>query len=224
MDDRKRIALVMEDVIHSIRKDYNRFELLESDLDSNPFQQFKHWLQEEYDGGNDQVNAMVLSTVDHDGCPDSRVVLLRDISFNGFTFYTNYDSKKGKDLAHNNRASLLFFWVDTQRQIRIRGHVNKLPNPISEAYFQSRPHESQVAAHVSHQSESITDRQTLDQLFEKELQKHEGHKVPKPDNWGGYAVVPEHFEFWQGRPSRLHDRIAYHLDKNNNWKIKRLMP
>lgn len=214
----------MEDVLHSIRKDYNKFELIESDLDPNPFQQFKHWLKEEFDGGNEQVNAMVLSTVGQDGCPDSRVVLLRDISFNGFTFYTNYDSKKGKDLAHNNRASLLFFWQDTQRQIRIKGHVNKLPHAISEAYFESRPHESRVAAHVSQQSEVVNDRQTLDQLFEKEMQKYEGQKVPKPEHWGGYALVPEYFEFWQGRPSRLHDRIVYNLDKNNHWKINRLMP
>ncbi len=214
----------MDDILHTIRTDYNKFELLEKDLHPNPFQQFKHWLKEEFDGGNEQVNAMVLSSIGTDGLPDSRVVLLRNISFNGFTFYTNYNSKKGKDLAHDNRASLLFFWLDTQRQIRIRGHVNKLPAAVSDAYFESRPFESQVAAHVSSQSEIIANRNELDYMFEREKEKRFQTKVPKPDHWGGYVLEPEHFEFWQGRMSRLHDRIEYHLDKEHNWKINRLMP
>jgi len=214
----------MNDVLNTIRKDYNKFELLEKDLNPNPFHQFEHWLKEEFDGGNEQVNAMVLSTTGMDGQPDSRVVLLRNISFNGFTFYSNYHSKKGKDLMHDNRASLLFFWLDTQRQIRIKGRVNKLPAKVSEAYFESRPFESKVAAHVSNQSEIIANRSELDYMFDREKEKYFDLKVPKPEHWGGYVLVPEHFEFWQGRMNRLHDRIEYHLDKNNNWKINRLMP
>jgi pyridoxamine 5'-phosphate oxidase len=168
---------------------------------------------------------MALSTVDVGLMPDARIVLLRNVSYGGFTFFTNYESKKGKDLEKNNKASLLFFWTGLERQVRILGEIIKLPAEESDTYFESRPFDSKVGAWVSQQSELVANRSALEKSFEEKLRSFENKEVPRPANWGGYVLIPSKIEFWQGRPNRLHDRILYTLDPNKkSWKIDRLMP
>lgn len=212
-------------VIHSLRKEYEQGVLSKETVLDNPFHQFEAWLDESLDKGNHHANAMVLSTVDKDLMPDSRVVLLRNISYGGFTFYTNYKSKKAKDLAQNKKACLLFFWPESERQVRVEGEIELLPAHESDQYFNSRPFESQVGAWASTQSQVIKSRSELEMNFEKELENYKGKTVPRPPHWGGYVLIPSKFEFWQGRSSRLHDRIQFTLNKEkNNWTIDRLMP
>lgn len=212
-------------VIQSLRKDYQHGVLSKETVLENPFHQFEAWLDEALDKGDHHAHAMVLSTVDQNLMPDSRVVLLRNISFGGFTFFTNYKSKKAKDLEQNKKACLLFFWTELERQVRIEGEIAMLPAHESDVYFESRPFESKVGAWVSNQSEVVKSRAELETAFEKELKNYEGKEVPRPPHWGGYVLIPSRFEFWQGRSSRLHDRIQFTLDKEkNNWNIERLMP
>lgn len=212
-------------VLNSVRKEYQRAFLTEETVLENPFHQFEAWLEEAFNDGNEYANAMVLSTVDEDMTPSSRVVLLRNISYGGFTFFTNYQSKKGFELEANNNASILFFWQDLERQVRVEGRVEKLPEKESDEYFESRPFESKVGALVSRQSHVIAGREELELAYENELKKYQEKRVPRPTYWGGYVLKPNRFEFWQGRNNRLHDRIQYRPKQNTElWIKERLMP
>ena len=205
--------------LDSIRKDYQLAELSEENVDKNPFRQFGKWMKEALDAKINEPSAMSVSAIAEDGFPHSRMVLLKDFGEEGFIFFTNYNSLKGKSIAKNSAVSLLFFWPELERQIRIAGFAEKTNSEVSDRYFYSRPLNSQVAASVSEQSNVIHSREKLDQLFE--ARKHE--PVSRPENWGGYFVKPVRFEFWQGRESRLHDRILFEK-KGETWSISRLAP
>jgi pyridoxamine 5'-phosphate oxidase len=214
----------MKDDLYSSRKSYEKGELSEESVDSNPLQQFRSWFYECQDsGGVDEVNAMTLSTIDVDGFPRGRVVLLKKYDEYGFYFYTNYQSEKGRSIELNNKVSLSFFWPNMERQIIIKGTAQKTSKFDSENYFQSRPKGSQIGALVSHQSSVIKNRAILENQLKKLEVEYENKDIPKPDNWGGYLVTPISFEFWQGRPNRLHDRIRYKL-QDYDWIIERLAP
>jgi pyridoxamine 5'-phosphate oxidase len=217
------------DTINSVSKmrtDYNHpGGLLEGEADKDPFRQFEKWLNEAISADSFYGNAMTLSTVDSMGMPDSRVLLLRDISHGGFTFFTNYKSKKAIDIEHNPHACMLFFWPSIPRQVRIQGRLTMLPESDSDRYFASRPYESQVGAWASRQSAVIGSREELDAAFDIELEKFKGRQITRPANWGGYVLIPSLFEFWQGRTHRLHDRLRYKLNRSSNtWNVDRLMP
>lgn len=210
--------------IANIRKEYKLKSLMEEEVQANPFDQFKLWWEEAIHSNIDEVNAMTLATNNSNGKPSARIVLLKDFTEQGFTFYTNYESKKGKELKDNGYAALVFFWAALERQVRIEGTVLKVDKEFSQSYFKSRPKASQIAALVSPQSQVIVNRAWLDEK-EKELTiKYVQEEVPCPAYWGGYIVKPIMIEFWQGRASRLHDRIQYSLQKNKVWKIERLAP
>lgn len=207
--------------LQNLRQHYNTGGLMERDLEDNPFDQFKTWFKEASNSGIIEPNAMTLSTVDGNK-PKSRIVLLKEINEDGLVFYTNYQSHKGKEIKENNNANLLFFWDRQARQIRIEGVIEKIPREDSIEYFNSRPYESRIGAISSEQSKVISDRNLLVDRFNELLDKYPDNP-PCPENWGGYLLKPEKFEFWQGRQSRLHDRLVYELE-NNNWKIYRLSP
>lgn len=209
--------------IANLRNNYMLNELLENNVSRNPINQFTEWFNDALNSEMKEANAMVLSTVSS-GKPKARVVLLKGFDENGFVFFTNYNSHKGAELEGNNFAALTFFWDVLERQVRVEGEISKLSVKESEEYFWSRPRESQIGAWVSHQSETILGRETLDEKLEFYNQKFASETViPKPPHWGGYVLKPESIEFWQGRPNRLHDRILYSLE-NENWKIERLSP
>lgn len=205
--------------LDSIRKDYQLAELSEEKVEKNPFRQFEKWMKEALEARINEPTAMGLSVVAEDGFPHSRIVLLKDFGEEGFTFFTNYNSLKGRSIANNHAVSLLFFWPELERQIRVAGFAEKTSPEVSDRYFYSRPLNSQVAANVSEQSSVIHSREKIDQLFEARKKE----PVTRPENWGGYIVKPVRFEFWQGRESRLHDRILF-VKKVDNWQISRLAP
>ncbi len=212
-----------KDYLAQARVDYGKDGLNENDLLSTPFLQFEKWFLEAVNGNVFEPYAMTLSTVSDNNRPSSRIVLLRGYDQNGFIFYTNYLSKKGTHLSKNNFACLNFFWPQLERQIRIEGTVTKVSETQSEEYFATRPRESRIGAWVSNQSEKIPNRDFLNEKIPLFEEKFKGIEVDKPVNWGGYILKPDYFEFWQGRPSRLHDRIAFEL-VGDNWKIDRLSP
>jgi pyridoxamine 5'-phosphate oxidase len=205
-----------------IRKEYSSSELLETSVLSHPVSQFEKWMNEALVSGVKEPTAMALSSVSSSGRPSCRIVLLKEVSVRGFTFFSNYESRKGKELEQNPFASLTFFWAELERQVRIEGTIKKTSRKESEEYFSTRPRNSQIGAWVSHQSSEISKEEILNKLAEEES-RWEGKSVECPPYWGGFILKPEMIEFWQGRPSRLHDRIAYSL-KNGNWNIKRLSP
>lgn len=208
-----------------LRKDYSLAGLLEKDLAKDPFRQFEKWFQEAEAAKLVEPNAMVLSTVGADGRPSSRVVLLKGVDGRGFVFYTNYDSRKGRELAHIPRASLVFPWLALERQVIVEGPVARVSREESEAYFHSRPRASQLGAWASQQSSVITGRAVLEDSLKALEHKYAGQTIPLPPNWGGYRVAPESVEFWQGRRSRLHDRLRYRRDaKGGEWTVDRLSP
>jgi pyridoxamine 5'-phosphate oxidase len=214
----------MKDDLYNSRKSYEKGELSEKSVDVNPLQQFRSWFYECQDsGGVDEVNAMTLTTIDFDGFPRGRVVLLKKYDEYGFYFYTNYESEKGRSIELNNKVSLSFFWPNLERQVIIKGTAQKTSKVDSENYFQSRPKGSQIGALVSNQSSVIKNRAILESQLKKLEVEYENKNIPKPDNWGGYLVTPISFEFWQGRPNRLHDRIRYKLQEYD-WIIERLAP
>jgi len=214
----------MSEKLHHYRKSYEKGELSKTSVDENPMQQFRTWFFEVKDSdGVDEVNAMTLTTIGTDGFPKGRVVLLKKYDEYGFYFYTNYDSEKGKSIANNNKVSLSFFWPNMERQIIIKGIVEKTSEADSTNYFHSRPKGSQLGAAVSHQSAVVESREVLEKNLADLEKKYEKKEVPKPANWGGFLVKPISIEFWQGRPNRLHDRIRYTL-KNDDWLIERLAP
>ena len=210
--------------IASIRKEYKLKLLSESDVASNPFDQFGIWFKEAIEAETLEVNAMVLSTSTIASKPSARVVLLKDFDTQGFVFFTNYGSQKGVELLANPDASLTFFWPQLERQVRIEGIVEKVSEAESIEYFNSRPFESRVGAWVSAQSTVIKSREELETMFETLSEEFkQKSEVPKPDFWGGYRLKPDFIEFWQGRPSRLHDRVCYE-SKGNIWEVYRLAP
>lgn len=210
--------------IADIRINYSQKQLLEEDADRSPVQQFGKWWKEAVESEILEVNAMTLATASSDGIPAARIVLLKGFSEKGFVFFTNYESFKAQQLADNPKACLVFFWKELERQVRITGLVQQLPALESDEYFHSRPEGSRIGAITSPQSRVIEDRQWIDDQFEKNRKRLEGKQFPRPDYWGGYVVRPVIMEFWQGRPGRLHDRLQYTLQENNEWKLERLAP
>jgi pyridoxamine 5'-phosphate oxidase len=212
-----------KNVPQDLRREYTKDALLESNVLPDPIAQFDRWFNDATLAGLPEANAMTLATVDTSGAPSARIVLLKSFDQRGFVFFTNYSSRKGRDLAANPRAALCFFWESLERQVRIEGTVEKTTRQESEDYFHSRPIGSQIGAWVSQQSEAIESREALDRRAEELLAKFVNTGVPLPDSWGGFRVVPHTIEFWQGRPSRLHDRLQYVRD-GDRWKIRRLCP
>lgn len=210
--------------IASIRTNYSRKTLTEDTIDRNPIRQFEKWWEEAIISEIHEVNAMTLATSSVDGLPSARIVLLKGLSDAGFTFFTNYESYKGKQLQENPRACLVFFWKELERQVRITGVVKKVSEEESDTYFKSRPHGSQVGAAVSPQSTVIESREWLEEKYMQMELKAKDSPIEKPDHWGGYLVQPVTIEFWQGRPSRLHDRIEYNLQDDGSWNAVRLAP
>jgi pyridoxamine 5'-phosphate oxidase len=190
----------------------------------DPILQFQNWLKQATEAGISEPTAMTLATTGADGQPSARIVLLKEVSQDGFVFYTNYESRKGRELAANPRAALVFYWPQLERQVRITGGVVKTSRSESEAYFQTRPRGSQLAAWASWQSAPIPDRNVLEARVEKLERKYAGVNVPLPPNWGGYRLRPESIEFWEGKPNRLHDRLRYTREAGRSWKIERLAP
>lgn len=230
-----------------IRREYTLGGLRRRDLAPEPISQFRAWFDQALGaraggrvlkffvnlykaflmlGGAQpaDVNAMTLATVDAEGRPSARVVLLKGVDERGFVFYTNYHSRKGRELAANPRGALVFYWADLERQVCVSGEVRKLPEAESDAYFSSRPRGSRIAACASDQSQVVRDRAELEQRWRQEETRYAGREVPRPPHWGGYVLVPDRIEFWQGRPNRLHDRFCYSRQPDNTWKIERLAP
>jgi pyridoxamine-phosphate oxidase len=212
-------------MLHEMRKDYVSPELEIDDLEANPYHQFHNWFQTAIQENVNEPNAMTLATCTPAGRPSARIVLLKDYGEDGLSFFTNYDSRKGKEISANPHVALVLFWPELYRQIRVEGRVEKLPAEASEAYFQSRPKGSQIGAWSSPQSAEIDNREELLERVdtnEKRFEKQD--KLPLPDFWGGYLVKPEAIEFWQGQPSRLHDRFRYTKGEGGKWEIVRLAP
>jgi len=211
--------------LSNYRKSYEKSQLLETEIPDDPMALFKKWFLEIEDfGGVDEVNAMTVSTIGLDGFPKSRVVLLKQFNFEGFTFYTNYHSEKGRALAENPHVCLSFFWHSMERQIIIKGIAEKTPVNISDGYFESRPDGSKLGAIASNQSEPIASRSVLEDKLKTLEEAFKGKDIPRPEFWGGYTIKPVEMEFWQGRANRLHDRIRYQLQKDFSWKMDRLSP
>jgi pyridoxamine 5'-phosphate oxidase len=207
------------------RKSYEKSELLETNLSINPMVLFEKWFEETENSDTiDEVNAMTLSTFGRDGFPKSRVVLLKEFNENGFVFYTNYESEKGKAILDNPNVCLSFFWQSQERQVIIKGQASKTAAAVSDKYFLSRPVSSQLGAIVSDQSAVIADRNYLEEKFKRVAAAYANSPIERPDNWGGFVVKPVEFEFWQGRPNRLHDRIRYKLMNDLLWIKERLSP
>lgn len=214
----------MED-LSKYRKSYDKSQLLETTIPEDPVNLFHKWFHEVKEfGGVDEVNAMTVATIGLDGFPKSRVVLLKKYDEDGFVFYTNYDSEKGKAILNNPSVCLSFFWHSMERQVIIKGIAEKTSAAVSDNYFDSRPDGSKLGAIVSPQSEIIPSRDFLDEKLSKLEIKYKGKPIPRPENWGGFLIRPVEVEFWQGRPNRLHDRIRYQLHAVFNWKIDRLSP
>lgn len=208
--------------IQNLRRQYSKSTLSASSVSKDPFKQFEKWFQDVLKSGFLEPNAMTLATATKAGKPSARIVLLKGILDNGFVFYTNYKSKKGKDIEENPFGSLLFYWDKLERQIRIEGTIEKVSQKESEEYFNTRPYKSRVGAWASKQSSVIESRSAIVKEFLKYMMKFKNH-VPLPDVWGGYRLIPDSFEFWQGRPNRLHDRVRY-IKNKSGWKIERLAP
>jgi pyridoxamine 5'-phosphate oxidase len=210
--------------VAGIRKEYRLQSLFEKDAEPNPIEQFKKWWEQATASNIEEVNAMTLATCTRDGKPSARIVLLKEIKKDGFVFFTNYNSKKGKQLDNNPFASLVFFWKELERQVRIEGTIEKVSARESDKYFSSRPLESRIGAWSSPQSEIIENREILENNVAFYNKKFQSQNIPRPENWGGYIVKPALIEFWQGRPGRLHDRLQYLSNEENSWIVERLAP
>lgn len=209
--------------IADLRLNYTRQQLTEADVHPNPIQQFQTWFEQAVAAQLPEPNAMTLATANRAGVPSARIVLLKGLDDRGFVFYTNYESRKGQELAENPQAALVFLWTSLERQVRIQGRVERVADDETLAYFQSRPFESRLGAWASDQSQVIPDREVLEQRYRELQETYRDQEVPRPPHWGGYRVTPHEIEFWQGRPSRLHDRLRYRLE-NGKWRIDRLAP
>jgi pyridoxamine 5'-phosphate oxidase len=214
----------MDPRIASLRNEYTAQTLLESDVATHPIEQFEIWWQQALESEISEPNAMTLSTASSDGMPSARVVLLKGFDREGFVFYTNYKSYKAMQLEENPRACLTFYWKELERQVKIVGLVSKVADEENDAYFASRPEGSRIGAWTSPQSQVIENREWLDSRFQHLVKEMGGTQIQRPPHWGGYVVKPVIVEYWQGRPSRLHDRIQYTLQENGEWKIERLAP
>lgn len=211
--------------LHDNRKVYEKFQLIESEVKDNPIEQFRDWfLEAQSTAGISEANAMAISTLEEDGCPRTRMVLLKAYTWEGFIFYTNYDSRKGKAIERTHQACLHFFWPPLERQVIIKAQLERLPENLSDGYFSERPKGSQLGALASPQSSVIPNREFLEERLKTLEQEYENKAVPRPENWGGYLARPYEIEFWQGRPNRLHDRILYQLNEAYDWEISRLAP
>lgn len=210
--------------IAHIRTDYSLAALDETVTGTDPMAFFSRWFAEAHEAQISEVNAMTLATADEQGRPHARIVLLKGIEDGGFSFYTNYLSAKGRQMEDHHHVALVFFWKELERQVRIEGIARKLDAAVSDAYFRSRPHGSQLGAWSSPQSQPIAHRQILDDNYQSAANKFEGKDIPRPEHWGGYVVAPESIEFWQGRSSRMHDRIHFQLTPTGLWSRQRLAP
>ncbi|MBN3943336.1 MAG: pyridoxamine 5'-phosphate oxidase [Nostoc sp.] len=214
----------MDKTLADLRKDYTLEGLSELEVELNPFIQFKKWFAQALAAQLPEPNAMTIATATPDGKPSARMVLLKDFDERGFTFFTNYNSHKGQELAENPQAALVFWWAELERQVRISGYVEKVSETESDQYFHSRPANSRLGAWVSNQSEVIDSREVLERRLQEFQSKYENQEIFRPPHWGGLRVIPTEIEFWQGRPSRLHDRLLYSRLDNGTWNIERLSP
>lgn len=215
----------MQKDLGNYRKTYEKSELIEGNVSDNPMQLFQTWFYEtEQSDTVDEPNAMTVSTMGLDGFPKSRIVLLKKYTHEGFIFYTNYDSEKGKAIAKNPQVCISFFWPGLERQIIIKGNAKKIAENLSDGYFESRPDGSKLGAIASEQSSVIATREVLEERLKNLEEEYLEKPIPRPKNWGGYIVKPISLEFWQGRPNRLHDRIRYTIQENFDWKMERLAP
>ncbi|MEA5566469.1 pyridoxamine 5'-phosphate oxidase [Anabaena sp. UHCC 0399] len=214
----------MDKTIADLRKDYTLEGLSETEVDPNPFVHFKKWFEQALAAELPEPNAMTLATTTPDGKPSARMVLLKDFDERGFVFFTNYNSRKGQELVANPQAALVFWWAELERQVRIVGSVEKVSETESDYYFESRPGKSRLGAWASNQSEVIPNREVLEQRMQEFQSKYENQEVPRPPHWGGFRLIPTEIEFWQGRSSRLHDRLLYTPLETGTWKIERLSP
>lgn len=210
-------------MLRDLRSDYTYGTLSEQEADPNPFRQLERWLAEAIETHLYEPHGMTLSTVGTNGRPSSRVVLLRGLDERGLVFFSNYQSRKGQELEASPWACVNFWWPPLERQVRVEGRVERVEPQLSDAYFASRPYESQIGSAASPQSQVIASREVLEQRI-AELKARYPNTVPRPAHWGGYRLIPDTFEFWQGRPSRLHDRLVYRLQPDERWKIERLAP
>jgi pyridoxamine 5'-phosphate oxidase len=206
------------------RKVHDRSRLLEDDVDPDPIRQFMIWFDEAAQGGVAESNATALATATPDGRPSARMVLLRGVDERGFTFFTNYESRKARELEANPHAAIVFFWHEHERQVRVEGRVERVSGDESDRYFQSRPRGARIGAWASPQSEVLAGRELLESRYLALESAYSESEVPRPANWGGYRLVPESIEFWQGRPNRLHDRLRYTKSRSGGWRIERLAP
>lgn len=214
----------MDKTISDLRKDYTLQDLSESEIDPNPFIQFKIWFDQALAAQLPEPNAMTIATATPDGQPSARMVLLKDFDDRGFVFFTNYNSRKGQELAANPQVALVFWWAELERQVRILGTVEKVSSEESDGYFEMRPANSRLGAWASNQSEVIKSREFLEQRLQEFQSQYANQEIPRPPHWGGLRVIPTEIEFWQGRSSRLHDRLLYTPLDDGGWKIERLSP